>query len=384
MFLLAFGYRKNFYSASFLQALDPDGVVFDASCFTVQGGQSLTASVATASGVNVPVLVDPVNYYDQSPKDARPKLYEELPYGQKGRRAAPPQSAQMASYAAPIIDYQLAQKPLVVIAPYFYAEPGGLGWFDASLDLAVAAAQYVHQKPSSADVWAGAALSATVLTTPAARNHVVAKLKQRKPKTLYLLVAATQATAAPLADKETILGLREVVETVNANGGRVVIGRRYVSGYLARASGAAGWSTGISGTHQNFPPPPAAKKKDGGQGADWIFLPPLLNSVRLQTRATLVASNPSVATPTDQFDTALFQGNPTRVTLTTAQRILLHQHNLLALRNLDRALSNVAAGQRRAAAKVVVQNAEATYAGIARTWIKGEGPAFLDAWLKAL
>ena len=376
MFLLALAYRKNFYDSGFLQVLSPDGVVFDASSFNVQ---ALPRFVATAVQAQADVYVDPVNMLDQSPVAARPALYERLPYARGQRLTAPLAQQAVDGYVEPIVDFQLAHSPSAVIAPYFYADSASLSWLRASLDAADSAARIVNSKAQGTPVWTGIAIAGTVLTTAASRNSLLALLRSRTPQTVYLAVAATQATAAPMADAQLVDGLLEIIDTVRGYGGRVIVARRYVSGYFARVCGAAGWTTGITGTHQNLSPPPLGKQS-GGQGADWVFLPAMLNSFRLTTRAALVVSHPGVVAPRDQYEVSLFQGNSTRTSLSTAQRIMMHRHNLVALRDLDRNLAQTAPEQQRASAKAPVAAAKSTYATINRPWLPGESPDFLDVW----
>jgi hypothetical protein len=324
-----------------------------------------------------------MNCFDQSPPLARPKHYvQRLPYASASNPAIHlPFSGnpQRATYARPIVGHQLTAGVSTVIAPYFYAGLGQLVAIDESLRMGTIAATLLPPGATQ-PVWTGVAVHASWLHG-AQLTQLLGQLRRYKPDTLCLQIATGQGSSRPWGDQTALDGLKQLITQVNSDGGRVVLGRRFSSGLLMVGLGAAGWSTGYAGTLQDFPPPPTTPAKPGGQGADWYYVPKLLNSVRVGTRARLVAAHPTIFAPSTQYDAALFATNPLLGAISTAaQRQELHRHNLFALRDQTRILFGLSPAARHTQMKNWVTTAQAHYTSISTAWAPGENDAFLSAW----
>lgn len=163
----------------------------------------------------------------------------------------------------------------------------------------------------------------------------------------------------------------------------MIAGKRASSGLLLLALGAAGWATGVSGNLMNMSPHPEADE-EGWSPLDRIYVPRLLNSVAVDTYVLMRRANGGlVALDTDESD-ALFAANPDLEDLTTEQRILLIQHNLIAQRRQVEALAALPAGQRISTLREWVDQAADTYRTLPPTRIAGDGGGFLTAWSEAL
>jgi serine/threonine protein kinase len=380
-FLLALGETKNYLDDSFFDALAPDGLIIDARGVTPG---DVATWINRADQRNVASMIDPDNYLDQAPPNARPAHYLRLPYASDATPAIAgrfPDDTQREAYARPIIDYQLAAGASAVLAPYFYADTGQSERIDESLRLGVVTKRLLLGSGHPHPTWSVIAVADSWLRQ-SYLHQLLALLAHHRPEVLYLLAATNQSRAQPCADDEVLRGMRSVIEQVNDQGGEVVAGRRYNSGLILGVVGAAGWSTGYEGTLQNLQPPPTGTDEGGGgPGAEWYYAPRLLNSVKVATRAALVGAHGAIFAPTDPYDQALFGANPGLADIsTTADRRLLHQHNLFALRQQAAALSALSASERLRTMRGWVQAARTNYNTISAAWDPGEDPAFLDAW----
>jgi hypothetical protein len=380
-FCLAVGTTKNYIDSQYLAALQPDGLAFDARCVVPA---ELAGMVTEAQQASALAIVDPVNYYDQSPPTLRPTYYQRLPYEDQAIQitGAFADDAARTNYASPILEYQRNSGASVQVAPYFFAGQGGATWIDESLRMgAVTEAINNGLGVASDPPWVGLAIAESWLRA-AGLSATLAQIAHHRPQTLYLLVATGQSSAQPLGDLEILLGIRAVIELMENLGGRVVLGRRYSSGILGLAMGAAGFTVGYHGTHQNFEPPPMIAGDDGrgGRGADWYYVPSLLNSVKIATRAGLVGSS-AVFTPVDQYGIALFSSSPALAAIgATDQRVLLHQHNFYAMRAQAGQLAAVDQAGRLSLMRTWVSEAKAHYGALGHPWDPGEGGDFLNAW----
>lgn len=386
-FFVAVGTVKNHIDAEFLTTLRLDGMAFDARCI-VPG--ELAERVVEAQHANASAVVDPVNYYDQSPPASRPTYYRRLLYEDQAVRVTTPAFADdsaRTAYATPILRYQQAAGANIDVAPYFYADHNGGMWIDESLRMGAIACAINAQlnPPRAGSLWTGLAIAEHWLRA-AGLPTTLSQITRHRPGALYLLIATGQTNAQPLGDHEVLLGLRAVIELMENLGGRVILGRRYSSGLLGLSLGAAGFTVGNAGTHQNFEPPPMSAPQDGrgGRGADWYYVPVLLNSVKIATRAALAGTS-AVFAPTDQYDEALFAASPALAAIgTTTQRILLHRHNFLAMRRQAANLAEVDQAGRVTLMRAWVAQAKAHYSSLAHPWDAGESGNFLDAWENVL
>jgi serine/threonine protein kinase len=376
--------KSHIDNVQILNEIVCDGLVVDATNVAPGSIQQWHSLAKVAGGVGV---LDPINSLDQSPASARSAGYNKLPYsGRAQLRKAFADDAARRVYYEPITTYGRSSQAAVLIAPYFFSHPGDYVFLDESLRFGELVAQRSADDGWGREVWTGISIDASHLL-PANLPRLLGEITRYSPSRLYVLVATSQATAAPLADAALLLGMRSLIERVNAYGGEIVFGRRATSGLLLLALGAAGWSTGYEGNTQNSSPPPSAPAGRKGRPADWYYVPGLLNSIKIGTRATLLAGNATLLAPTDRFAKELFASAPALADIgsNSAQRLLLHRHNFAVLSSQAHELASLSVAGRIAKMREWVHQAQASYSTIGAGALGGgEGGDFLKAWLQVL
>lgn len=383
-FGLALGNAKSWArNNDYLQALDPDWVVLDSRSFTPDDARRWMDRLV---GLGLSGLIDPVNYFDQSPlNNGRPAFYKRLPYasgaqittGGSGRLT---NDARRRSYAKPIIGYQRARNVRTLIAPYFYADHTDSSLIEESLRLGQLTTQASEASSEPLEVWTGLAIAENWLRDPN-RQVLLQCLRDFPAETLYLLVRTTQGSAQPLGDLEVLKGLQQLIDFQHAADHKLIVGRRYSSGLLLGALGVDGWTTGYEGERQNFSPPPLSASATGGRARDWWYSPKLLNSLLLTTRNGLISGQQGTFAPGDPYERQLFAVSGTPASLTTAQRRLLHRHNIYALRQQSHLLAGQTATAKKATMGSWIAGASADYAAVGWAWDASEAPGFLANWL---
>lgn len=384
VFGLAQGHVKNFGGNPFYAELGADAVIVDARNANWDKTSELLDCAREAQSLR---SVDPVNFLDRSPRDARPAGYIELPYGKGDRRTGFSDFDDRMRYAKPIVQYQMDLSSDRVIAPYFYAAVSEPTWIRESLEFGRIAKEIVDEGDTDNEVWTGVAISGTFLREQH-RTTLLNLLTGAAPKVLYLLVHTNQSANAPLNDRELLEGFSVVIETMNQAGTEVIVGRRYTEGLLLMALGATGWTVGVSATHQNMQPHPEEADEDarGGKGHDWYYSPELLNSLTVPRRAALQPAHPAFFAPQTTYDEKVFSDVPARAEIgqDTEARVELIRHNLTEMRRQAAELGNVGASQRTRLMRDWVTSAESQYEALGGPWGPAEGPGFLSTWLQVL
>lgn len=376
-FYLAQGHVKNFATAAYYAALAPDGVVMDARNM----GSRLVEFVDQAVAAPAAALIDPVNYLDRSPQDARPSGYRDLGYGD---RAEPTlgfaDDDERLAYLRPILDHQRMTNATHLIAPYFYAHRAEGEWIDESLALARLGADYLAEQSDERELWTAVAVAQDYLR-PHNRATLLNLLTSRLPTTLYLLVSTSQLSFAPLADGDVLRGMQAVIETMAEAQVPVVFGRRSSEGLLLIALGAGGYSTSISAVHQNFQPHPEAADEGGGQAQDWYYVPRFLNSIKIETRRDIVAGGQAELVDCNcGYCATLFAADAATTIADADERVLLRQHNVYAQRRQAGSLADLNPLDRLQLLRAWIAEAQTAYRQLPPTWAPGEGPDFLDVW----
>jgi hypothetical protein len=204
-------------------------------------------------------------------------------------------------------------------------------------------------------------------------------------ETLYLLVDTTQPSFGPLGDVETLRGFRDLLNVLTEAGVPVVAGKRASSGLLLLSLGAQGWGTGVSSNLMNMSPHPETAAGRQGQPIARIYVPSLLNLIAVDTYVLMRASSEGhrVALTTPQA-LALLATNPDLDNLTTAEAVLLLQHNLVAQKEQVDELASRPSGQRVALMQSWVDAAVADYAALPPGRQPSDNPGFLRAWADVL
>lgn len=375
------GDLKSFTSPEFYAALDPDGVVCDARSM----GSRLAVFVDQARAVNADAAVDPVSYFDRSPQSARQPTYRDLPYGDRDDAVLGfADDDERRAYVEPIVSFQRATNVNVLIAPYFYAARGEIEWVRESLEVARVSEDILAGEGDERPLWTSVAIAQDLLR-PQHRDELLNTLTGRLPRTLYLFVHTSQASFAPLNDREVLEGMRTLIETMSEAEVDLVFGRRASEGLLLVSLGAGGFSTGVRALHQNFQPHPDVLEEGGGPGYDWFYVPRFLNSVRMETRRDIVAQGHQELVDCNcSYCGELFATSPAATIATTEDRLLVHRHNIYALRQQTRRLADLAPLDRLQLMGRWIDEALAAYRELPPTWATGEGPDFLTTWRQLL
>lgn len=380
-FFLTVGQRKNYITTDFLQALRPNGVVIDAQA---RGRIRDLSECATAAGV--PAAIDPVTHLSRSPLAVRPAAYRKLVHGEEPLLTGFSTEEQRIEWCREVLAAQLDYEPATVVSPYLYAAHAELSWVDESLACARVTQELVNDLPAGRprpDVWTGVAISSNWLTNETERDDLLAAITGQPMSNLYLLVATNQPTFGPLADLETIEGLRDLIAVMREADVRVTVARRASSGLLLLALGASGWTYGVTGNLMNMQAHPETET-DGGPGYDRVYVPQLLNHIATPTYALMQQQKPDLVGLDTEPGRQLSQVKPALDDLETEERVLLTQHNVLALRAQVTELAQRPAAQRITLLREWVASARTRYAALPPTRLPGEGPAFLQVWENAI
>ena len=371
---------KNFAEGPGLSAIAPHGVVID-----IRAGRRVAEFVDSARAIGARSVVDPVTHYSRSPEAFRPSFFKRLPYGQGARLTGFSDDDARIAYCREVLNEMMEHAPDIVIAPYFYAGEGEFSWIRESLACAAVFQQLMNDRPDSdrAEVWTGIAVHAAWVSDNSSRDILLAALTGQPMSALYLLVATTQPSFAPLGDVATIRGFHDALSVMREAGVPVIVGKRASSGLLLLALGAAGWGTGVSANLMNMSAHPEGED-EGWSPLDRVYVPQLLNSVAVDTYVLMHRANALAVELHTPQGAALLAANPDLENLTTEHRVLLSQHNLTAQREQVTALASQPAGQRIATMRTLVDEAANNYRALPPTRIPGDSGGFLTGWAEAL
>ncbi|WP_314651225.1 serine/threonine-protein kinase [uncultured Microbacterium sp.] len=371
---------KNFAEGAGMASIAPHGVIVD-----IRAGKRVAEFVDAARAIGARSVVDPVTHFARSPEEWRPAQVKKLPYGADPRLTGFSDDAARTAFCRSVLELQMESSPDVVIAPYFYAGEGEASWITESLECAAKFEELMEERAPGerAEVWTGVAVHSSWLADETARDVLLSDITGQPMAALYLLVATSQPSFAPLGDLPTLRGFRDLLTVLREAAVPVIAGKRASSGLLLLALGAAGWGTGVSGNLMNMSPHPEADE-EGWSPLDRIYVPRLLNSVAVDNYVLMRRANPELMALDTDESAALFAANFDLEDLRTEERILLIQHNLVAQRRQVEALAALPAGQRISTLRALVELATETYRALPPARIAGDGGGFLGAWNDAL
>jgi len=377
-FMLNISQVKNFAENGFLSHLRPAATVID-----IRAGSRVGEFVDAARSSGSVAVVDPVSHFRRSPVDARPARFSALPYGGGPVLTGFGDNDARNAWCRQVIETTVADAPDAVISPYFYAGESELNWLQETLACAEVTEGILGLDHPSVQPWLGVALHSSWLSNAASRDTLLTALTARRWGTLYLQLATSQPPLGPLADVGVLRGLRDLLTVMREAGTPVIAGKRASSGLLLLALGADGWSTGVSGNLMNMTPHPE-DEQTGGRALDRIYVPSLLNLVSVDAFVLMRATNPDLVTLSSPQADELLDRNPALDSLSTEERILLIQHNLIAQAHQAQLLSDLPAGQRISRLREWVDAATVNYRTLPPTRLESEGPSFLSAWAEVL
>lgn len=378
------GQIKNFFTAEFLAKLAADGLVVDARA---RARCDELCRLANSGGSAA--IIDPFTYLSRSPNEFRPAFYTQLPYGShEGALIGFTDEGSRREWVESVVRSELDAAPDIVLAPYFYAASGEYGWITETLQCAVTARDVLEQIATESGtevspMWTALGISASWLSVDNDRERLLTALTGQTMESLYLQVHTSQVSFGPLADKLVLDGFVDLINVMREAGVPVIAGRRASSGLLLVALGAAGWSTGVHANLQNMTPHPEVEPQ-GGPADDRIYIPQLLNSIATTTLAIFAEARPDLRNLDTDYGRELIQENPTLEVLSTPQRMLLNQHNLMAQRSQVSDLAVRGAAARRALMAEWVERARELYSDLPTPRVSAEGGRFLDVWASAL
>lgn len=381
-FHLAIGQLKSYATEVFLQSVRPTGIVLDA-----RARARISEFSAVAAGCGAVTAIDPVTYLARSPREVRPAQYRKLTHGEDPVLTGFPDERTRREWCADVLDGQLAERVDAVVAPYFYAGSGERSWIQESVRCAREVRDLVRERTevgtSPLPVWTAVAVAQSWLAVDTDRDELLTEITAEPTEALYLLVATQQPSFGPLADLAVLRGFRDVFSVMREAGVPVITARRGSSGLLLLALGATAWTTGVSSNLTNMEPHPEVAQT-GGPGYDRIYLPQLLTHLAAPTYAIMREAAPELVIPATLEGRGLLEANPDLTDLTTAQRELLLQHNIRALREQVTELDGHRPGQRIAVMRRWIATAQDIYANLPETRQPGEHAGFLDTWDEVL
>ena len=349
----------------------------------MRAGARVSEFITAARDVGAQTIVDPVSHYVRSPFAVRPARFRELPYGGGPVLTGFSDEAARRDFCGQVLDSVTADQPDTIISPHFYAGENEQSWLTESVACGAVTEALMNQRASTASMWLGVAVHATWLSNETQRDILLTALTARQWTGVHLLLCTTQAPFGPLGDVDTLRGLRDFIAVLREAGTPVIVGRRASSGLLLLALGAEGWSTGVTGNLMNMTPHPE-DEQTGGRALDRVYIPGLVNLVSTEAYLLMRARRPDLVALDTPQAAALLGANPDLEDLSTDERILLLQHNLVAQSRQVSELASLPAGQRIARLRAWVDEAAARYRELPPTRLQSEGPGFLTAWADVL
>lgn len=372
-FYPVFKYYNGFAKKDFLPSLRASTVIL--------GGQAQKAVKEIFEGAREGggrVAIDPDTFLARSPKSFKPDGYKKLGYGSLDLTAPFASDSARRTWCDLVWQAHKPSGPDIMISPYFYAGPSELQWVRESLNSGRAFSEIVAEdRDAHVEVWNALAINQSWLRLESDRDSLLNELTATPFSTLYLMVATTQSSFAPLADLATIRGFADLISVMREAEVRVVVGQRGPSGLLLLALGASGWSAGISANLLNAMAHPETKDiKRRGQPR--IYVPQLLNFVPATTYELMRDREPELVALHTHEGIALLAAIDDFSKLTSAQTVLLYRHNIRAVKDHTDELA--AALNPATQLRDWIDAATNAY----RTLQNGNVPAFLPAWTQAL
>jgi serine/threonine protein kinase len=383
-FILAVGDNHGYAAEpGYLTALGPDRIIVEPR--TDHRADDLFALV---DSVSCEKLLDPMTHLARSPLAVRKKFFTELPFGKGAALQGEMAEADRRAFCTSVLDHQLAAGCEVAMAPYFYAASSEQAWVQESLRCAQVTRDLLEERALNRGgafepVWTTVAISHKWLSSNAERDVLMTQLTSQPIQTLHLLVHTTQASFQTLGDLSVLQGLADVLGVMRDAGVPVVLGRRGPEGLLGLAMGAAGWVIGPRGVQQNMSPHPE-KKEDGGRGQDRVYVPQLFSFLTAGTYQQLLAAEPDRVALNTTFGKQLLADNPTLETVTSEQRYMLLQHNMVAARAQVAALAAEHVTSRVSHLRDLVNAASEHFGALPSLAGPGESSSFLGTWARLL
>lgn len=369
------GMLKSWAADGFLGRLRATGTIIEA-----QVGERTDEFISDTRDAGGLVVIDPSTWLARSPKSVQPAAFKKLPYGDRPALTGFADDAERLTWSTTVWNTHASSGGDAYLTPYFYAGEGELNWVSTSLGCAADYRSLAQTQSFTGDLWTSVLVHAKWLSDDDKRDRLLTLLTGQAMDRLYLLVHTVQPSFAPLADVDTLRGLRDLLEVMRDAGVPVVVGKRASSGLLLLAMGAQGWGTGVSANQMNAAPHPESQS-GGGQAIERVYVPRLLTQITAPAFALIAQQHASVEDLGTPEGRQLMSLNPDLENLTPDQRVLLHRHNQVAQWEHASRLSGLPAGRRISEMREWIREASNT--------VKQLPPlrddfGFLGAWEAAL
>lgn len=369
------GQLKSWAADGFLSRLAATGTIIEA-----QVGERTDEFVSETHAAGGHVIIDPSTWMARSPQTVQPSWFKKLPYGDRPALTGFPDDATRHRWSREVWDTHASTGGDVYIAPYFYAGEGELNWVSTSLACASDYADIAASGRFTGELWTSVLVHSKWLSDNDKRDRLLTLLTGQSMTRLYLLMHTLQPSFAPLADVDTLRGLRDLLEVMRDADVPVVVGKRASSGLLLLAMGAQGWGSGPSANQMNSAPHPEAQTR-GGPPLERLYVPKLLTQITVPAFALIASQHASIADLGTDEGRQLMSENPALESLTTEQRILLNQHNQVAQHEHAARLSGLPAGRRISEMRDWIREASETARQLPPL---RDDFGFLSAWEAAL
>lgn len=369
------GDLKSWAADGFLRRLGAHGTIISA-----QVGDRTKEFVEETVAAGGTVVSDPSTWLTRSPLSAQKKWFQKLPYGGLPPLTGFADDATRRAWSQSVWDWHADTGGDVYLTPYFYAGEGELNWVSTSLACASDYRDFASSGLFMGELWTSVLVHSAWLSDNDKRDQLLTLLTGQQMTRLYLLVHTPQPSFAPLADVDTLRGLRDLLDVMRDASVPVVVGKRASSGLLLLAMGAQGWGIGPRSSQMNSAPHPEAPIR-ARQPIDRVYIPQLMTQIAAPAFALIARRYEQVADLGTPEGNQVMSENPGLETLTPQQRILLNQHNRAAQHAQASRLSGLPAGQRISLMREWISEAAETAQELPPL---RDNLRFLSAWEAAL
>lgn len=338
VFLPFLGSRKEHLRTGFFNAVAAHGVV---GHLRLNVANRIAGDLGIAVGKHV--LVDPASHYSRVRRASAPRGYRthQLPESWADVDLAYP--ARVTAFVAAFLDVQRNAGATVLISPYLHTTATDLSGLEASLEFA-AAARPLADRP----LLAGIEIDWHHLANATLRPTVLDLLTGTDVDGFYILIGEGMTGFRQLDDRDLLVGLKDLTETLRQNRQAALFGRMGTVGLGLVVAGAAGFSCGYEATNMHYPDPAPQGGGAGGPIARY-YEPQVLSFLRFNESRAIrglidltTGTSPLVNCPC-QFCTGanLMGAGP-------FDEAAARRHQMLALTEDVRILGTLRVDQRRA------------------------------------
>jgi len=363
--------REQFYLPELIRNNDLEGIVLQIA----HGGPGNLAALRSHGAL---VLVDPQTYKLADPNVSLTKGMEDQPFvplwpGEPGLGDA----ARRAAFVEKTLETELKMEASDLISPYVFVEDATGRALEYTLEMAEDSRRIAA---GSWRVWAGIFVAGSELKRQRRREQLLNSITSSSIDHCYLVVDPEQAGSGPISDEHLIGALRHVVQVLETNDIRVMLGYSDPVGLLLMADGLSAFASGVRASLRRLRM--SAQRGGGGGRAPYAryYVPALMNFVRVDTEL-----RPTIAR-LGQSGTAICGCRYCRAGVLARPQFDGadgHRHFLARLTEDARSISNLPAGSRLPEVRRLIRQAGDAYEGLEQAGIAlsgDSGPDHVRAW----